>query len=42
MWGGRGAIIGVGAVVLVMAMVFAMVAGAYGNGPHLETEEDAP
>ncbi|MBR9971266.1 MFS transporter [Magnetospirillum sulfuroxidans] len=42
MWGGRGAIIGLGAVVLVMAMVFAMVAGAYGNGPHLETEEDAP
>ena len=42
LWGGTGAIVGLGAVVLVMAAVFAMVAGAYGSGPHLETEEDAP
>ncbi|CDL01328.1 putative Multidrug resistance protein mdtG [Magnetospirillum gryphiswaldense MSR-1 v2] len=41
-WGPKGAVIGLGAVVLVMAAIFAMVAGAYGSGPHLETEEDAP
>lgn len=40
LWGGRGAIIGLGAVVLAMAAVFALVAGAYGSGPHLESEEE--
>ena len=43
LWGAEGAIVGVGAVVLAMAAMFAVVAGAYGSGPHLETEEeDAP
>lgn len=42
LWGAKGAVIGLGAVVLAMAAVFAMTAGAYGSGPHLETEEDAP
>lgn len=42
LWGLKGAIVGLGAVVLALAMIFALIAGAYGNGPHLETEEDAP
>ena len=45
LWGMKGAVVGLGAVVLSMSMVFALVAGRYGSGPHLETEpeeEDRP
>lgn len=41
LWGAEGAIIAVGSVVLGMAAVFALLAGRYGDGPHLESEEDA-
>lgn len=42
LWGAEGAIVAVGSVVLGMAAVFALLAGRYGDGPHLESEEDAP
>lgn len=41
-WGPGPAAIGLGVLVLVPGVVFALAAGAYGRGPHLETEEDAP
>jgi MFS family permease len=41
LWGLHGAVVALGAVVLAMAAVFALASGAYGAGPHLETEEEA-
>lgn len=41
LWGLTGAGIILGAVVLVLAAVFAVASAAYGSGPHIETEEDA-
>ncbi|MBI2242264.1 MAG: MFS transporter [Magnetospirillum gryphiswaldense] len=41
LWGAEGAIVAIGSVVLGMAAVFAMLAGRYGDGPHLESEEGA-
>lgn len=41
LWGLTGAVVALGAVVLSMAAVFAVVSGAYGAGPHIETEEEA-
>lgn len=40
-WGLTGAMVILGAVVLVLAAVFAVASAAYGSGPHIETEEDA-
>lgn len=40
-WGLSGAIVALGAIVLGMAAVFAVVSGAYGNGPHISAEEVA-
>lgn len=40
LWGVTGAVVGLGAVVLAMAVVFAAISGAYGAGPHIETEEE--
>lgn len=40
-WGLSGAVVALGAVVLAMAAVFAVMSAAYGSGPHIETEEDA-
>jgi predicted MFS family arabinose efflux permease len=40
-WGLTGAVVGLGAVVLSMATVFAVAALAFGSGPHIETEEEA-
>ncbi|MBC7951881.1 MAG: MFS transporter [Rhodospirillaceae bacterium] len=39
-WGLNGAVVALGAVVLVMAVVFAAASLAYGSGPHIEAEED--
>lgn len=41
LWGLNGAMLGLGVVVLGMAGIFAMVSGAYGNGPHIQAEEAA-
>lgn len=41
LWGGTGAVVALGVVVLVMAVVFAAASRAYGAGPHIETEEAA-
>jgi len=40
LWGLTGAALGLGAVVLAMAAVFAIASAAYGSGPHIETEEE--
>lgn len=40
--GAQQAVVALGAVVTALALVFALFAGRYGSGPHLETEEDAP
>lgn len=40
-WGLTGAIVALGVIVLAMAMVFAVVSGAYGKGPHLSAKEAA-
>ncbi|CAA7612708.1 MFS transporter [Magnetospirillum sp. UT-4] len=40
MWGLNGAVIGLGVLVLALAAFFAIASGAYGSGPHIETEEE--
>lgn len=41
-WGVGGAMLALGVLVLVPAALFAVLSAAYGGGPHIETEEDAP
>ena len=38
--GGAGAMVGLGVVAGIFALLFMMLAGAYGPGPHLVTEEE--
>lgn len=40
-FGTTGAMVGLGAVVLGLSAVFALLSRAYGAGPHIETEEEA-
>jgi MFS family permease/HAMP domain-containing protein len=40
LWGLWGATVALGTVVLALSAVFAIASGAYGSGPHIETEED--